>query len=291
MSQEYRKNAITSSDARAIVTGDYKRLYEEKKGLREQEDLSGNFKVAFGAYVEPFHLDWLEGQLKQRDASTRWSKYKEGGNEQHRAEYGHHAGEGHYVQLISTPDALVNFKGETFPVEAKHTGRFSQIEDAADFYMPQLQHHLLVWGCDQLCFSVIFGNEEPRHIWIGRSKAWQEDYLLKCETFWGYMRADITPPPLFPGKEGSAEPYVPQKLLDSVPHDGMTRRDVTRDNQFKAIAGTFVATKDAVKRHEQAKKDLKAMMADTERELYSDVLTLKRDKRGAIRITIHEEAA
>ena len=35
---------------------------------------------------------------------------------------------------------------------------------------------------------------------------------------------------------------------------------------------------------ENAKKDLKAMVADNEREVYCDQLTIRRDKRGSLRI-------
>ena len=41
----------------------------------------------------------------------------------------------------------------------------------------------------------------------------------------------------------------------------------------------------AAKSFESAKKDLKAIVADNEREVYSDLLTIRRDKRGALRIS------
>ena len=39
--------------------------------------------------------------------------------------------------------------------------------------------------------------------------------------------------------------------------------------------------------HEETKKELKSLIAPNERELYSDKLSLRRDKRGSIRIVIH----
>jgi hypothetical protein len=54
-------------------------------------------------------------------------------------------------------------------------------------------------------------------------------------------------------------------------------------------AHRFVNYSQQAKEHEAAKKELKSMVKDTEREVYCDLLTIKRDKRGACRITIHSD--
>jgi hypothetical protein len=40
------------------------------------------------------------------------------------------------------------------------------------------------------------------------------------------------------------------------------------------------------KKHDVIKKELRSMIADDEREVYCDILAIKRDKRGACRITV-----
>jgi hypothetical protein len=39
-------------------------------------------------------------------------------------------------------------------------------------------------------------------------------------------------------------------------------------------------------KHEEIKKELKTLIAEEERELYCDTLSLRKDKRGAIRIIV-----
>lgn len=67
---------IGSSDARAILSGDWDRLYREKKGLIDREDLSDKFHVRLGEIVEPFHIDWTVRRLNEARGSCQfdWSK-------------------------------------------------------------------------------------------------------------------------------------------------------------------------------------------------------------------------
>ena len=65
----------------------------------------------------------------------------------------------------------------------------------------------------------------------------------------------------------------------------MVRRDASRDNAFIYAAHTYLEHELAAKTFEGAKKDLKAMVGSDEREVYCNSLTVKRDKRGSLRIT------
>jgi len=287
MDQSYRAASITSSDAKDIVAGNYLHLYKLKTGEIEFPDLSDNFPVQLGIYTEPFHLDWIAGKLKAEYDDVQWSKGA-GADDQHAATYLHkEVATGKVATMISHPDALMRLSGATFPVEVKHTGRFANAEDCANHYMPQLQHHMICWGIDKLLFSAICGNSEPERIWIGASVDWQHHYLTRCETFWGYLDDKIPPPPS--NYESDHRVVMPKPMQDSVPFDDMTRRDISTDNRAQSLVPEFLTTKKAAKRHEEVKAELKAMMGATEKELYSDQLTLKRDKRGAIRFTVKED--
>lgn len=153
--------------------------------------------------------------------------------------------------------------------------------------MPQLQHHLYAWGAERLLFSVIVGNQEPERLWIGASSEYISHYVSRCDAFWQHMREDRAPSPAFFG--ASSEVKVPQAVKDSVPINGFKRRDISMDNMAQALIPEFIETKKAAQRHEQIKDDLKALMKPDEAELYSPQITLKRDKRGAIRITVKDE--
>jgi len=67
--------------------------------------------------------------------------------------------------------------------------------------------------------------------------------------------------------------------------DDMIKRDASSDNHFTYLAQEYLEFEPAAKSFESAKKDLKAIVADNEREVYSDLLTIRRDKRGALRIS------
>ena len=64
----------------------------------------------------------------------------------------------------------------------------------------------------------------------------------------------------------------------------MVVRDASHDNAFVDAAVTYHASWHKAQLCKQAEKDLKGMVADNEREVYCDYLTIKRDKRGALRI-------
>ena len=65
----------------------------------------------------------------------------------------------------------------------------------------------------------------------------------------------------------------------------MVIRDASTSNEFVSTAATYVHGIEQNKVFENAKKSLKQMVGANEREVYCDFLTVKRDKRGALRIT------
>ena len=176
-----------------------------------------------------------------------------------------------------------------YPVEAKITGRWPNADLAADFYMAQIQHHMICWGADQLLFSCVCGTTEPERIWIGYSPEWAEFYVDRCEEFWQYMIDEQPPTPQF--FPDSKKVKVPTSVKDSVPIDGMKRRSLEGNNRAATLIPEFIRTKREVKLHDEVKKELKEMMQEDEKELYHDDLVLKRNKAGSILFTVKNEDA
>jgi len=286
-----RNEYIGSSDASDILAGNFSKLFRQKKGFDEREDLSDNFKVQLGIHTEDFHLDWtLKEMNATRGTDFDWSKHAGLADDpnppQHFASFIASATSSKPV-LGSHPDALIRDpSGNIFPIEVKHTGRFRSADEAADFYMPQLQHHMICWGVEQIVFSVICGTEAPDRIWIGYSEAWADHYCQQCDKFWSYMVADTAPAPAL---YGGHDLKVPSAIKDTIPFDGMKKRDLSKSNSAMTLIPEFITTKAQAARHEDVKKELKAMMADDENELYSPALTLKRNKAGSILFKIHDE--
>jgi hypothetical protein len=93
--------------------------------------------------------------------------------------------------------------------------------------------------------------------------------------FWGYVIRDEEPIGV----------DTPSLSVDRVPLDNMVARDASQDNQFVDAAVTYIQGYEKNRIFENAKKDLKNMVSDNEREVYCEYLTVKRDKRGSLRIT------
>ena len=124
-----RRDFIGGSDARIIMGGDEAallRLWREKRGEVEPEDLSGNLIVQLGCVTEDLNRHWYErntGQVvtdvqrRVRHPVVRW--------------------------MAATLDGLVEGTGAVFEAKFMLPGRFSE-EAAAEKYMPQLQHNMWV---------------------------------------------------------------------------------------------------------------------------------------------------
>tara|TARA_Y100000385_G_scaffold248149_1_gene268725 strand:- start:2016 stop:2867 length:852 start_codon:yes stop_codon:yes gene_type:complete len=273
-----RNTYIGSSDARDIKTGNWLKVWAEKTGRTPREDLSDNFKVQLGVWTEQFHLNWTFKRL-QAEADGIYTMSKDYKGKQHWATYG---------VCGSHPDAILEEgAGDTTPLEVKHSGgfRFRDAAEAARFYMPQLQHHMMCFGSDNICFSIIRGNEEPERTWVGRSQPYIDDYYAKCQAFWEHIEQDREPAPFLEHKETPDE----IKINDQIPLNGKTRRSIQTDNHASVLIGQFLETKDAVTIHNSAKSQLKAMMADNEAELYCDELVLKRNKAGSILFKVQKK--
>ncbi|WP_138469853.1 hypothetical protein [Poseidonocella sp. HB161398] len=285
-----RNKYLGSSDARDILSGDWNRMYREKMGLQPREDLSGSWPVQLGLATEDAHLDWTIAKLaEEHGEGFKHSKLKDDGD-QHEAVF-KPEGTFHNPVIGSHPDALIRTPdGFVYPMEVKHTGRWADAEEAADFYMPQLQHHMLCWRSELLLFSVIVGAAQPEYIWIGASEDWQRHYIERCDAFWHHVKSKTPPSPRFFDSSMKPKPIVPAAIKNTVPFNGMMRRDLSDNNQIPALVDEFVTTKLAAARHEEVKKELKELVKDTDSEVYHPRITMKRNKRGAILIAIHDEA-
>ena len=94
--------------------------------------------------------------------------------------------------------------------------------------------------------------------------------------FWGYVLRDQEPVGV----------DTPQISIDKIPVDQMVKRDASHDNEFISRAHDYIQNKDAAKAFDNAKSDLKAMVGDNEREVYCDLLTIKRSKSGSLLFTV-----
>jgi hypothetical protein len=137
-----RRYFIGGSDARIIMGNDETallRLWREKRGEVEPEDLSGNLVVQLGLATEDLNRRWYQTnsshvltdiQRQIRHPALRW--------------------------MAATLDGRVEATGAVFEAKFMLPWAFSE-EAAAEKYMPQLQHNMWVVAARSAVLSVITG--------------------------------------------------------------------------------------------------------------------------------------
>ena len=263
-----RVGFIGGSDMRRIMEGDWQSLWLEKTGKTKPEDLSDVLPVQLGIFTEQFNINWFEDQ-------TGCSVKKQ----QHCAEMNWEG-----VPLKGTVDGYIwdNSGSENFfteeIVECKHTYEGNSMENCLKTYMPQIQFYMWVHQSKGCYLSVIFGNRKWDTVYIQKDWQYIDQMKLYISQFWKHVSDNVEPMP------NSNHPVS----IDKIKVDGMVKRDASTDNHFIDRCHDYISYQQDAKLFESAKADLKAMVGDDEREVYCDLLSIKRDKRGSLRIAVKE---
>jgi len=73
--------------------------------------------------------------------------------------------------------------------------------------------------------------------------------------------------------------------IDSVPINKLVARDASKSNSFATATEAYLDQEGNAKKFEMAKKMLKEEIKSNEREVYNDLVSVKKDSRGSVRIT------
>src|SRR5262245_25986912 len=139
---ESRRSFIGGSDARIIMGSDeaaLNRLWREKRGEAEPEDLSGNLIVQLGSATEALNRSWYERNTgrRVRDVQRRVRQSA-------------------IACMVATPDGIVEVTEAVFESKFMLPWSFSEVA-AAEKYMPQLQHNMWVTHLRSSVLSIITG--------------------------------------------------------------------------------------------------------------------------------------
>ena len=137
-----RRTFIGGSDARVIMGDDEAaliRLWREKRGEAEPEDLSGNLVVQLGAATEELNRSWYERNTGRRVTDV-----------QRRVK--HSA----IPWMVATLDGIVEGTEAVFESKFMLPWSFSE-EAAAEKYLAQLQHNMWVTHLRTSVLSIITG--------------------------------------------------------------------------------------------------------------------------------------
>jgi len=252
-----REDFIRGSDMVSLMQGKWNELYKIKMGQIGRKDLSHLFNVNLGTFTESFNMDWAKQSYD----------YKFSNQVPFKKQYGS-------INLQGTLD------GYDYPnnvlIECKHTHSRNDMETVTDFYMPQIQFYMYLSGAKQGLLSVIFGNKYDAVV-VDASTEYQDHMLNQIKMFWDCV---------VHGNEPDDVDTVINKLMtNKIPINGKTKRDVSKSNSFTTATEAYLDNELYAKKFEIAKKMLKEEIKPDEAEIYNDVLSIKRDKRGSIRIT------
>ena len=227
------------------------RLWREKRGEVEPEDLSDNLIVQLGTVTEDLNRRWYERNTGHavKDVQKRIL---------------------HPVikWMAATLDGRVDPGGAVFEAKFMLPWTFSE-EAAAEKHMAQLQHNMWVSDCRSAVLSVVTGGGKWVEMTIQADPLYQHLLLTAEKKFWRAVVSGEVPQ-LF-----GVEP--PKPRLEAV-----RSVDMSASNSWAELAATFRRTRPAFQEHEGAKADLKKLVPEDAREATGHGLRAKRSKSGAI---------
>src|SRR6478752_3692922 len=173
-----RRSFIGGSDARIIMGSDENvllRLWREKRGEAEPEDLSGNLIVQLGLVTEALNRHWYERNTGQTVECV-----------QHRLR--------HPVLrwMGATLDGIVAGSGAVFEAKFMLPWSFSE-EAAAEKHMAQLQHNMWVTNATDAVLSIITGGGKWVEIKISADPLYQHLLLTAEKKFWRCVERGESP--------------------------------------------------------------------------------------------------
>ena len=249
-----RREFVGGSDARIIMGDDERalvRLWHEKRGEIEPEDLSDNLVVQLGAVTEDLNRRWFERNTGQavtdvqhqvRHPVLRW--------------------------MAATLDGMVEATGAVFEAKFMLPWSFSE-EGAAEKHMAQLQHNMWVTNTKLAALSIITGGGKWVEFGISADPLYQHLLLTAEKKFWRCVESG-EPPRLF-----GLEPPRPRIAA-------VRMVDMSASNSWAEFAALFRNTREAFLEHEKAKSELKALMPKDAKEAFGHGVSAKRSKSGAI---------
>ena len=255
-----RRHFIGGSDARIIMGEDETalvRLWREKRGEVEPEDLSGNLIVQLGLATEDLNRRWYEANTGQVITDIQKRVF-------------HPA----LKWMAATLDGRVVGSDAVFEAKFMLPWSFSE-EGAGAKYMPQLQHNMWVVAARTAVLSVITGGGKWVEILAHADPLYQHLIVTAERKFWRCVENGEEP------KLFGVEPPKPRI-------EAIRIVDMSTSNAWAEFAGLFAQTRQAHLDHESAKTELKGLMPEDAKEAIGHGVRAKRSKSGAISFDLLE---
>jgi predicted phage-related endonuclease len=241
-----RASSWASYDEAALI-----RLWREKRGEADPEDLSANLIVQLGMATEDLNRSWYERNSgrRVRDVQRRVK---------------HSA----IPWMAATLDGIVEGSEAVFEAKFMLPWSFSE-EGAAQKYVAQLQHNMWVTHLRSSVLSIITGGGKWVEITIPMDPLYLSVLVQAEKKFWRCVQSG-EPPHLI-----NAE--APRPRIEAI-----RIVDMSSSNSWAEFAALFRNTREAFLDHERAKSELKGLMPEDAKEAIGHGVRAKRSKSGAV---------
>ena len=251
---EFRRKFIGGSDANIIMSGNPEmitKLWREKRGESEPEDLSDVMPVAIGSATEAVNVEFFERRTGRKvtcRGAERLSLYCKWG--------------------ACTLDGLTDNEETVF--EAKTVSAFSNSEEILKRYYPQLTHNMLVCGLQKAVLSVIYGNGHKFEKYeVKLDPVYADELFAAEEVFWEAVQFGDPPVPF--------DPPAPQVDIKRIV-------DMTGNNEWASAASDWLENFEASKKFDKARSEIKALLEPDAAVTFGHNVVAKRSKTGVVTI-------
>jgi len=249
-----RRLFIGGSDARVIMGNDEAalvRLWREKRGEAEPENLSGNLVVQLGRATEELNRSWYERNTGRQVRDVQ-----------------RHVRHSAISWMGATPDGIVDSPEAVFEAKFMLPWSFSE-EAAAEKYMAQLQHNMWVTHLRSSVLSIITGGGKWVEVTIPMDPLYLSVLVSAEKKFWRCVQSGEVPHLI------NAQP--PRPRIEAV-----RIVDMSASNSWAEFAALFRNTREAFLDHERAKSELKALMPEDAKEAIGHGVRGRRSRSGAV---------
>ena len=256
-----REGKITASFLPALMAGDDAAIHDKWLELIgdpswQPKNLSADWPVQFGAFIEPFALDWHE--RKHQHALTR------------RGEVITHPQRNFVTATLDAYRA-----SDQTVLEVKACGAWRPLDEIISFYIPQVAAQRSCCGCANASLLIVHGSAEPTEIPLIIDPEYEARLWQRVDAFQRCVET-LTPPVTFP-------PLVPPEQWRTVDLD----RDAAQHNWAPPLIAqldTWDATHEAAIANEAAKKEAKALLPDDVGRVLFSGIVMSRNRAKAVTI-------
>jgi hypothetical protein len=262
-----RDGKLTASFASPLCAGNETVILNRWKELigdpsYSPDTFDDNWPVQFGAFVEPFALDWHE--RKTHHELTR------------RGEVVTHPTRPHVCATIDSYRAHDNTV-----IDCKVSNEFHDLDALLRYHSPQLLVQMECTGAVYSALLVVHGGGEPQELQAHFSEAWAAQVWQTLDAFWRCVET-LTPPVAIPLPPPPPEKW--RKIDLDAPEGGQHNWAA----EMRELAGRWAASIAAAKDNAEAATQIKALMPTDCGYLATGIVEVKRNRARSLSIKTRE---